>query len=94
MRKIDGGECNASFGEYIKQARLRLGLGQIELAQECGITQSHLSRIESGHRSIDIALAIEFCITLKLSADEFMDKYRYLESEIEIEFETKETPVQ
>ncbi len=36
----------------IKNARLCLGLNQVQFAEKMGITQAHVSRLESGERTL------------------------------------------
>ena len=38
-------------GDKVREHRERLGLEQADLARRCGISQSFLSRIESGQRN-------------------------------------------
>ena len=40
--------------ERLKKARLDAGLGQIEVAEKLGRTQSYISKIESGQRRFDV----------------------------------------
>lgn len=46
--------------ERLKQARIEAGLGQIEVAEKLGRTQSYLSKIESGQRRFDVLQLKEF----------------------------------
>lgn len=46
--------------ERLKQARLDIGLGQIEVARKLGKTQSYLSKIESGQRRFDVLQLKDF----------------------------------
>lgn len=74
MRQIDSKECYSSFGKFIKQARVLQGLGQVELSEKCGISQSNLSRIEAGGRIVEFSLAIRLCEALNLDIKEFIDE--------------------
>ena len=44
----------------LKQARAESGLGQVEVAEKLGRTQSYVSKIESGQRRFDVLQLKEF----------------------------------
>ncbi len=46
--------------EQLKKARQEAGLEQVEVAKLLGKTQSHVSKIESGQRRIDVIALKEF----------------------------------
>lgn len=46
--------------EQLKKARQEAGLEQTEVAKLLGKTQSHLSKVESGQRRIDVIALKEF----------------------------------
>lgn len=46
--------------ERLKEARLAAGLGQVEVAEKLGRTQSYISKIESGQRRFDVLQLKEF----------------------------------
>ena len=46
--------------ERLKTARLHSGLNQIQVAKSLRITQSHVSKIESGQRRLDVIQLKEF----------------------------------
>ncbi|MGB2762201.1 MAG: helix-turn-helix transcriptional regulator [Minisyncoccales bacterium] len=46
--------------EQLKKARQEVGLEQAEVAKLLGKTQSHISKVESGQRRIDIVVLKEF----------------------------------
>lgn len=70
---------NARIGEAIKRARTATGLTQKQLADACGVRQSHLSRIERGQLdarasiinrialALDASLALEPLMTVNAS---------------------------
>ncbi|WP_455294522.1 helix-turn-helix domain-containing protein [Vibrio parahaemolyticus] len=43
-----------SFIQYLCEERKRLGLSQLEVAQQLGMTQSEISKIETAERRVDI----------------------------------------
>ena len=42
------------LAQKLKEERKKLHLEQVELAQKIGKTQSYISKIETGHRYIDV----------------------------------------
>ena len=48
------------IAERLKKARLDAGLGQVEVAEKLGKTQSYVSKIESGQRRFDVLQLKEF----------------------------------
>src|SRR3989338_4247519 len=58
--------------ERLKQARFESGLGQVEVAEKLGKTQSYLSKIESGQRRFDVLQLKEFAKIYKKSLDFFV----------------------
>ncbi len=58
--------------ERLKQARFESGLGQVEVAEKPGRTQSYLSKIESGQRRFDVLQLKEFAKVYKKPLDYFI----------------------
>jgi transcriptional regulator with XRE-family HTH domain len=58
--------------ERLKKARIEVGLGQIEVANRLGKTQSYLSKIESGQRRFDVLQLKEFAKIYKKPLDYFV----------------------
>ena len=56
----------------LKKARIEAGLGQVEVAEKLGRTQSYLSKIESGQRRFDVLQLKEFAKLYKKSLDYFV----------------------
>ena len=86
-----------AFGVFIKQAREKQDLKQIEVANMVGITQSYYSNIESGKREISMTLSHNICDALGLDFNTFIQfmtkkKPRVVQSEIIIR-EENSTPV-
>ena len=75
MIKVDITDCNIKFGEYIKTARGRINMSQLELANKTGISQSYLSYLESGDRSIDLTLALKLCEAVGMDLRDFINKH-------------------
>ena len=60
------------IAERLKNARLEAGLGQVEVAEKLGRTQSYLSKIESGQRRFDVLQLKEFAKLYKKPLDYFI----------------------
>lgn len=58
--------------ERLKKARKEAGLDQIAVAKLLGVTQSQISKIESGQRRIDIVQLKAFARIYKKKIDYFM----------------------
>ena len=58
--------------EQLKKARKEAGLEQVEVAKLLGKTQSHISKIESGQRRIDIVALKEFAKIYEKQIDYFL----------------------
>ena len=58
--------------ERLKKARIESGLGQVEVAEKLGKTQSYVSKIESGQRRFDVLQLKEFAKLYKKSLDYFV----------------------
>lgn len=57
----------------LKEARLEAGLGQVEVAEKLGRTQSYVSKIESGQRRFDVLQLKEFAKLYKKPLDFFVE---------------------
>ncbi len=75
LKNIDTNDCHVQFGKFIRNAREAKGLYQSDLAEQVGIVQSYLSRLERGERDIDLALAITLCDALNLDIKDFIKRY-------------------
>ena len=71
-----------TFGEYLKQLRLKKGLTLNRLAKLAGLSPSYLSRIERGERNIPNARFLNSLAPhLSLSSQEIMIAVGYLNNE-------------
>ncbi len=60
------------IAERLKEARIEIGLGQVEVAEKLGRTQSYVSKIESGQRRFDVLQLKEFAKLYKKPLDFFV----------------------
>lgn len=63
---------NDEIAERLKEARIEIGLGQVEVAKKLGRTQSYVSKIESGQRRFDVLQLKEFAKLYKKPLDFFV----------------------
>ncbi len=75
MKNVEGTACNLAFGNFIQEKRKNKGLSQMEVATSIGLTQSYFSRLESGERSADLAIAINLFRKLDVNPMEFFSRY-------------------
>jgi transcriptional regulator with XRE-family HTH domain len=61
-------ETYSRFLGLLREARLKSGLTQIELAKRLGRPQSFVSKCESGERRIDVAEFLAFCRVIGIDA--------------------------
>jgi Zn-dependent peptidase ImmA (M78 family)/DNA-binding XRE family transcriptional regulator len=61
------------LGERIAEARERSGLSQLQVAGATGLSQSAISRIESGERAVDALELAAFCELLGISALDLLE---------------------
>lgn len=54
------------FGELIKEARIKKGLSQKQLALRIGMKQPDISRVEEGGKNITLYTVMRLCRTLKI----------------------------
>lgn len=74
MDKILYRKRYAKFAELLKIERKKQGLHltQEELAKRLGLTQEQISRIEAGHRRIDIIELLEYCSVTGIDMHSFL----------------------
>ena len=61
-----------AIAKRLREARIEARLGQVEVAEKLGRTQSYLSKIESGQRRFDVLQLKEFAKLYKKSLDYFV----------------------
>jgi transcriptional regulator with XRE-family HTH domain len=61
-----------SLVERLRTARKEAGLDQEDVAELLGVTQSYISKIESGQRRIDIVQLKRFAIVYKKEIEYFI----------------------
>lgn len=61
--------------EQLYRLRMSSGLRQLDLAEQLGVPQSFVSKIESGERRIDLIELREICIALGSNLTEFINEF-------------------
>jgi Zn-dependent peptidase ImmA (M78 family)/transcriptional regulator with XRE-family HTH domain len=80
------------LGRRIAQARQLRGLSQVELSEAVGLSQSAVSRIESGERSVDSIELAELAAALDLSVLDLLEKTRPLPTALAARLSRRESP--
>ena len=60
------------IGKGVKIARMRDDLSQEALADEAGLSITHMSNIENGHSKLSLPMAVALANVLSVSVDEFL----------------------
>ena len=66
-----GSNYNAAAAGLLREARIKAGLKQSELANRLGVQQQFVSKYETGERRLDIGAVLEICAALDLSFVDF-----------------------
>ena len=72
MRKTIYSEDHKCLVERLKQARKDKGLDQKQVAALLGVSQSYISKVESGQRRIDVVQLKQFSKIYKKSISYFL----------------------
>jgi transcriptional regulator with XRE-family HTH domain len=62
---------NSVAAALLKEARIKAGLKQSELAERLGVRQQFVSKYETGERRLDVGAVLEICNALELSFVDF-----------------------
>ena len=54
------------IGEIIKRARIEKGLNQLQLAQQTGMKQPHISSLEKGEKNVTLETLVRICRILNI----------------------------
>ena len=76
MEKSIHSDNYAIFLKQLRQARIKAGLTQEQLAEKIGETQSFVSKCERGERRIDVIELIEFCRAMQIQPSRFFAALR------------------
>lgn len=58
-----------NYGIRLKEARLKAGLTQVELAEKLNLSQTSYQRMETENRDMKMSNIINICKTLNISSD-------------------------
>lgn len=79
MKTVNVKDCSTSFGQFVREGRLKKQMLQTELAEMSGVTQAYISQIESGRRNAELGLALIMCGVLDLDIRVFISELCGLE---------------
>lgn len=65
------------IGNILKQARLKAGLSQIQLAEKIGLSEKHVSNIERGQNFPSLDTFFRLCEVFSLSLSDFGINIQY-----------------
>ena len=57
--------CACRFGQNVRAERLRRGMSQAELGEECGLAQEYVSAVESGSLNLTIGTMVRIALALE-----------------------------
>lgn len=57
------------MGKRIKDGRLKVGLSQEKLAEMVNLSVPHLSKVENGHKSLSLDVAVKIANVIDVSID-------------------------
>ena len=63
-----------SFGDRVREARLRAGMTQDEVALRCGLNRVTISQVENGSREIGVTRAARLADALGVSLDTLLTR--------------------
>lgn len=75
MNNTDTPVLRFTFGNFIKDARVKNGMSQLEVASLAGIDQAYLSKVERGTREPTLGVALRICDALKLDINDYAKQY-------------------
>lgn len=76
MNESDSKNVALQFGEFIKEARLKKRMTQVEVARLIGVSQAYYNHMEKGIRNVDLSLAMNLCRVLELDLNDFVSTYQ------------------
>jgi transcriptional regulator with XRE-family HTH domain len=72
MKTPDEKYQNEKFLLFLKEARQKSGIRQVELAKQLGVPQSFVSKYESGKRRLDILELRQICQVIGIPLGDFI----------------------
>jgi len=66
-----GSSYNAAAAGLLREARIKAGLKQSDLAKRLGVQQQFVSKYETGERRLDVGTVLQICGALELSFVDF-----------------------
>ena len=66
--------ANRQVGCVLRAVRVAAGLTQVKVAEQLGVPQSYISKLESGERSLRVAELFAYAVALEVDAHELVDE--------------------
>ena len=60
-----GPRLRLTFGQNVRAERLKRGMSQAELGEECGLAQEYVSAVESGRLNLTIGTMVRIALALE-----------------------------
>lgn len=76
MKTVDKNKIAAEFGAFIREAREKQGLLQVDIAEQLGVGRPYYSHIESGSRNVYFTTALNICNILGLDIRDFAKRLK------------------
>jgi transcriptional regulator with XRE-family HTH domain len=78
MSKFTGTSEQQILQELLREIRMKAGLNQTDLAHKLGLSQSFVSKYESGERRLDILELRQICEALGVTLQDFIRTFEKL----------------
>jgi transcriptional regulator with XRE-family HTH domain len=76
MNKKDYTDLQEKFGAHLQQLREKKGMSLREVAQNCELDDSNISKIEHGRFNVQLSTIVELAKGLEVQASELL-KFKY-----------------
>ncbi len=73
MSNKSNSESNIRIGRMLQSARESRKVSQIEMAKEVGLTNNHISVLESGQSKASVELLLGYCKKLDMTPNELLE---------------------
>ena len=65
-------ELQVRFGERLRQARLAVGLTQMDVSERSGVHEQYVSRVELGHKNLTLNTMVRLARSVGYSVSEML----------------------
>lgn len=64
----------SALREFMRRARQKAGLTQVQIAERLGVGQSYVSKVERGENFVDVLLYVRWCAVCDVKAGSTLDR--------------------